>query len=43
MDCGYSNASSIITSIPIGRISEALLELTIETLSFAIIVTLSLF
>ena len=43
MDCGYSSASLIISFVPIGRISEALLEPTIKTLSFAIVVTIPLF
>ena len=43
MDCGYSSASLIISSIPIRMISETLPEPTIKTLSFAIVVTLPLF
>ena len=43
VDCGYSSASSIISFVLMGRISEALLEPTIKTLSFEIIVTLPLF
>ena len=43
MDYEYSNASSIISFIPIGRISEAHPEPTIKTLAFAIVVTLLLF
>ena len=43
MDCGYSSTLSIISFVPIGRISEALPEPTIKTLSFAIVVTHPLF
>ena len=43
VDCGYSSASSIISSVPVRRISETLPELTIKTLSFAIVVTFPLF